>query len=58
MKSNDGTGLGVDFISEEEGCIAPLISETPFKYAVLYRNIRRALVYRFPYSVYFSGLPT
>lgn len=50
------TGLGVDFISEVEGCIA-LVSESPFKYAVLYRNIRRALVYRFPYSVYFQIEP-
>ena len=44
--------LGKEFIDEVESRIEK-IDENPDLYATLYKNIRRALCKRFPYSVYF-----
>ena len=44
--------LGIEFIAEVEHCIA-LISEHPTRYAVVYQEIRRIVINKFPYSIYF-----
>ncbi len=48
------SGLGHDFIAEIESTIASA-AENPFRYPCLRRNpeVRRALVRRFPYRVFF-----
>lgn len=33
------------------------ISQTPFIYPVLYKRVRRALLFRFPYSIFFVMNP-
>jgi len=45
-------GLGARFIAEVDGCIDS-IRATPAKYPIVHRDIRRALLKRFPYAVYF-----
>ncbi|MGZ8217754.1 type II toxin-antitoxin system RelE/ParE family toxin [Methylomagnum sp.] len=50
------TGLGLEFIAEVDRCIT-LIAENPHQYAVLYREVRRAIVRRFPYNVFFRIEP-
>lgn len=45
-------GLGSEFLRAVEVCIASVASN-PAMFAVLYRNIRRALLRRFPYGVFF-----
>ncbi|MDD5273233.1 MAG: type II toxin-antitoxin system RelE/ParE family toxin [Methylovulum sp.] len=44
--------LGLEFIAEIERCIL-LVAERPYQYAVVHKDIRRIVVNRFPYSVYF-----
>jgi toxin ParE1/3/4 len=44
--------LGKEFISELESQLEQ-VDEHPDLYATIYKNIRRALCNRFPYSVYF-----
>lgn len=45
-------GLGVEFLLELDSAI-DLAAESPKLYQVQYRNVRRILVRRFPYAVYF-----
>ena len=47
------TNLGVEFVSELES-ILETIEENPKLYAKAFKNVRRALCKRFPYSVYFT----
>ncbi|MGB9428935.1 MAG: type II toxin-antitoxin system RelE/ParE family toxin [Gammaproteobacteria bacterium] len=47
-------GLGAEFITEIERCTAQA-SEAPEFYPVVYKNLRRAVVRRFPYSIYFRA---
>ena len=46
------TGLGIEFIAEIEHCIT-LIAEYPTRYAIVYQEIRRIVINKFPYSIYF-----
>ena len=50
-------GLGIDFHVEISQTIDRL-AETPFIYAITYRDIRKAVVRRFPYLVWYrvSGI--
>jgi plasmid stabilization system protein ParE len=45
-------GLGTEFLRAAEGCIAS-VARNPAMFAVMYRNIRRALFRRFPYGLFF-----
>ena len=45
-------GLGAKFMAEIERCVS-LISEHPFQYAIVHKDIRCIVANRFPYSVYF-----
>jgi len=46
------TGLGAEFLSEVEHVIDRL-SKTPFIYQIVYRDVRRALVRRFPFIIWY-----
>jgi plasmid stabilization system protein ParE len=46
------SGLGTEFNSEISQ-IFTVLTETPLIYPVLYRDVRRVLVRRFPYLVWF-----
>ena len=50
------SGLGVEFISEVERCIA-LAAEQPQLFTIVHKNTRRVAVRRFPYSIYFRAEP-
>lgn len=43
-------GLGEDFLQAVDSSLA-LIAEHPESYQVIYKNVRRALLPRFPYSL-------
>jgi toxin ParE1/3/4 len=45
-------GLGKDFVAEVEERLA-FIEQSPFAYQVIEQGIRRAVVHRFPYNVYY-----
>lgn len=45
-------GLGGEFLAEVNAVFEKVI-EHPLRFAVLYRDVRRALVRRFPYKVFF-----
>jgi plasmid stabilization system protein ParE len=45
-------GLAAQFHSEI-GVTMNLLSETPLIYPILYRDVRRAVLHRFPYLVWF-----
>src|SRR5436305_630337 len=46
-------GLGQQMLNEVESCLAR-IAANPFGYQILHRSVRRALLKRFPYCVYFE----
>jgi plasmid stabilization system protein ParE len=46
------SGLGQEFLVTAQATI-DLIAEHPFRYPVLRRNTRRALLRRFPYGIYY-----
>ena len=48
---NRRPGLGRDFLDGVQSVLAEL-PERPFQYPVVYRDVRRALVARFPYGVF------
>ena len=50
---NEKSGLGVDFLDELRAAYDQ-ITEGPLKYQELRSGIRRALLRRFPYAVYFA----
>jgi len=45
-------GLGVEFITEVERCLT-LAAKNPTRYAVVYKEVRRIALNKFPYSLYF-----
>jgi plasmid stabilization system protein ParE len=45
-------GLGNEFLTAVDTALEQII-ENPLRFAVLYRNVRRTLVRRFPYKVFF-----
>lgn len=45
-------GLGAEFMEEISSIIAVIQSE-PLRFPVIYGKLRRALVHRFPYGVFF-----
>ena len=45
-------GLGTRFLDALEGTLN-LVEQGPHRYPIVWRNARRALISRFPYSVYF-----
>lgn len=47
-------GLALEFMAEIDRCVS-LASEHPLQFAVVRENIRRVVVNRFPYSVYFRA---
>lgn len=50
-------GLGQEFISELDS-ICERISQTPYIYADIYRGVRRAIVRRFPWAVFYRVTKT
>jgi hypothetical protein len=57
LKRNSGTkahqsGLGVEFQTEVLQVIDRL-AETPLIYQIVYRDVRRAIVHRFPYLIWY-----
>ena len=44
--------LGVEFIAEIERCVAAA-AERPMTYSAVYKDVRRVVAKRFPFSVYF-----
>ncbi|HEV8721197.1 MAG TPA: type II toxin-antitoxin system RelE/ParE family toxin [Candidatus Binatia bacterium] len=51
------SGLGLEFLDELRAAYNRIV-EGPFKYPHLRSGVRRALVRRFPYVVYFALEPT
>ena len=49
------TGLGTQFHIQVSKVFARL-AETPLIYAMLYRDVRRAVVHRFPYLIWYAVL--
>ncbi|MBZ4202045.1 MAG: type II toxin-antitoxin system RelE/ParE family toxin [Methylovulum sp.] len=49
---NKQAGLARGFISEIDRCVS-LASEFPYQFAIVHKDIRRIVVNRFPYGVYF-----
>jgi plasmid stabilization system protein ParE len=49
------SGLGTEFHSEVSQVIDRL-AETPLIYQVVYRDVRRAIVHRFPYLIWYRIL--
>jgi toxin ParE1/3/4 len=47
-------GLGAEFIAEIERCIASA-AQKPEQYPVVHGSLRRIVVRRFPYSIYFRA---
>lgn len=45
-------GLGADFLEALEA-VLDRVTDTPLLYAPLYREVRRALLPRFPYSLFY-----
>ncbi|MCK9362979.1 MAG: type II toxin-antitoxin system RelE/ParE family toxin [Syntrophales bacterium] len=45
-------GMGNQFLDEVLSVFS-VISETPLMFPVVHRNIRRALIHRFPFGVYY-----
>ena len=53
MKVN-GKTLGVEFIAEIERCVTAA-AERPMAYSAVYKDVRRVVAKRFPFSVYFRA---
>jgi plasmid stabilization system protein ParE len=45
-------GLGHELLVEVEA-VFKMIEDNPLRHAVMYRNVRRALVRKFPYKVFY-----
>lgn len=45
-------GLGSEFLRAVEACLASIQRE-PYSYPTMYKNLRRALLRKFPYSIFF-----
>jgi hypothetical protein len=48
---DQSSGLGTEFVDEFNRTIARL-EQAPFIYPVLYRDVRRAILHRFPFLVF------
>ena len=46
--------LGVEFIAEIERCVTAA-AERPMTYSAVYKDVRRVVAKRFPFSVYFRA---
>jgi plasmid stabilization system protein ParE len=46
------SGLGDDFLEEVEQALNRVV-QMPESYAAIYRDVRRAVVRRFPYTIYY-----
>jgi toxin ParE1/3/4 len=46
--------LGVEFIAEVERCVTAAV-ERPMSYLAVYKDVRRVVAQRFPFSVYFRA---
>ena len=46
-------GLGADFLASVEQALKS-VQENPSQFPLIYRDIRRALIRRFPYGVFFA----
>ncbi len=46
------TGLGIEFFAEIQNLLQR-IANTPEQFPMLYRDVRKAVVRRFPYCIYF-----
>lgn len=46
------TGLGEEFLRSMDACLAS-VQRSPMAYSLIYKDIRRALLRRFPYSVFY-----
>ena len=46
--------LGVEFIAETERCVATA-AERPMTHTAVYKDVRRVVAKRFPFSVYFRA---
>jgi plasmid stabilization system protein ParE len=46
------SGLGKDFVLRVDACLS-LIRRNPFSYPVKYKQVRQALLSRFPYNVFY-----
>jgi plasmid stabilization system protein ParE len=51
------SGLGADFYSEISR-IFTILRETPLIYPIMYHDVRRALVHRFPYLLWYRVVDT
>jgi plasmid stabilization system protein ParE len=51
---NQRAGLGVEFIAEIERCV-DAAAERPTTYEAIYKDVRRVVANRFPFSVYFRA---
>jgi plasmid stabilization system protein ParE len=51
---NERQDLGVEFIAEIERCVAAA-AESPMTYLAVYKDVRRVVAKRFPFSVYFRA---
>ena len=49
---NQRPGLGEEFLSEFEAAVER-VGENPFQFPRIHRDIRRALLKRFPYALFF-----
>ncbi len=49
---NKREGLASGFINEIDRCVS-LASDSPYQFAIVHQDIRRIVVNRFPYGVYF-----
>ncbi len=49
-------GLGLEFLTEIDAAIARIVQE-PLSYPQMHRDVRRALVPRFPYKLWFRVQP-
>lgn len=52
---NQRPGLGTEFHSEISRIFA-VLADTPLIYPVLYRDVRRALIHRFPYLLWYRAV--
>lgn len=53
---NESEGLGAAFLELVEQTLTA-ISENPLRFPLVYRDVRRALLKRFPYGVFFRLQP-
>jgi plasmid stabilization system protein ParE len=50
-------GLGAEFLDEVEAALATVVDH-PAIYGLVHRNVRRVLLRRFPYGIFYVSEPT